>query len=360
MRVAFVAPRYPPDVGGIETVLGELTTRLVQAGDHVEVFTHASPESGSGSETRRGVVVHRFRVPLPHRDLSVAPGLLRALARARGSFDVVHAHNYHASPALSAAVARVRPIVFTPYYHGGGHSQLTRLVHLGYRPLSRFIFAACAHIVCISASEAEALQRDMPSITTPISVIPIGVDTDVFAEARPFADQREVVLAVARMDAYKQLDRTILATRDLPERFQTVLIGDGPERARLESLTASLGLTSRVQMLGRLPADDLRRWFRTAKVVVSMSLHESFGLTVAESLAAGAPVVASSIPAHCDTARAQPPGAVRLLPPDCSPRALADAIVAAADAGLPTNTKIASWDEVTGQMRNIYRVVADF
>ena len=50
--------------------------------------------------------------------------------------------------------------------------------------------------------------------------------------------------------------------------------------------------------------DVLRRWQRTADVVVSLSTRESFGLSLAEGIAAGAAIVASEIPAHREMAAA--------------------------------------------------------
>jgi glycosyltransferase involved in cell wall biosynthesis len=358
MRIAIVAARYPPDLGGMETVIGELAPRLSAAGDDVEVFAHASESAPAGSAFRGPILVHRFRVPLPARHLTFAPGLLRALRHARGRFDVVHAHNYHASPAMSAALAGSRPLVFTPYYHGSGHTRLTRIAHLPYRPLSRTVFSAAARIVCISHSEARNLITDMPFIRTPVSVLPMGVDTGAITAAAPFEGSRDVVLAVGRMDPYKQLDRIVLASRSLPDRFRVVIVGDGPARAQLERLIARHALGSRVELLGRIPADDLLRWYRSARVLVSMSLRESFGLTLVEALAAGSAVVASDIPAHRDTAEAQPVGAVRLVEPGIAPPDLAGAIVAAADAGPPAGVAVSSWDDVAEHLRAIYRSVA--
>ena len=343
----------------METVIGELAPRLCAAGDDVEVFAHATARAPAGSAFQGPVLVHRFRVPIPARHLTFAPGLFWALRRARDRFDVVHVHNYHASPAMSAALAGVRPLVFTPYYHGTGHTRGTRAAHVAYRPLSRSVFRAAARIVCISPSEARSLIADVPSIRSPVSVLPMGVDTGAIAAARPFEPAGDIVLAVGRMDAYKQIDRIVLAAKSLPDRFRIVIVGDGPERAGLEALIARHGLHSRVELAGRVSSGDLLRWYRSARVLVSMSRHESFGLTLVEALAAGAAVVASDIPAHRDTAHAQPADAVRLVSPDAAPADLAAAITAAAEAGPPAGIRVPSWDDVAVHLREIYRSAAE-
>jgi glycosyltransferase involved in cell wall biosynthesis len=298
-----------------------------------------------------------FSVPLPSRDFAVSPALLAALVRHRRDFDIVHAHNYHALPALGTALARMRPLVFTPHFHGGGHTWMARLAHVVYRPLTHALFRACAQIVCVSAAEAEALNRTFPNLAAPVTVIRNGVVVSDFANARPLAVRANVVLAAGRMEAYKQFDRVALAAGLLAEDYEVVLLGDGPERFAIEQLVARSSGAGRVRLLGRIPATDVRRWFRTAKVLVSLSRHEAFGLTLVEALAAGTPVVASDIPAHREIAEAQPPGAVRLVPVDAPGSSVARAIVDANREGLPAGVHVRSWEDAAEELLDVYESV---
>lgn len=301
--------------------------------------------------------MRRFLVPIPSRDLVVSPGLLAGLVRCRRRFDVVHAHNYHALPALGAALAGMRPLIFSPHYHGGGHSRAARVAHLVYLPVSRLLLRSCDHIVCVSSAEATALGTDFPKLHAPVTVLPNGVVTNEFAAAEPFALTANVVVAAGRIEPYKQFDRLALAAQALPASYQIIFLGDGPARPALERLIEQRGLQSRARVLGRVSAQDLRRWFRTAKVLVSMSQHEAFGLTLIEALAAGTPVVASDIPAHREIAHSQPQGAVRLVAEDANPYALATAIVEATTTGLASPGRIPSWDDNVSRLLGIYESV---
>lgn len=354
MRIAYVADNYPPDLGGIEVVVSELARRTAAAGHEVEVFAHASGLTLRGNEWRDGVLVRRFSSLRPSRDLIISPSLLTALVRNRARFDVVHAHNYHALPALGAALAGMRPLVFTPHYHGGGHSRAARLAHIPYRPMSRLLFRACARIVCVSAAEARALIRDFPQTEASVTVVPNGVDETAFANAKPFEHSSTIALAAGRMEHHKQFDRVALAAEFLPRGHEIVMLGEGPVRPELDELVVRHGLQGRVRLLGRVGEEDLRRWFGTAAVFVSMSRRESFGLTIVEALAAATPVVASDIPAHRETAEAQPPGAVRLVSVDAQPREIAEAIADAARVGAPPGVRVTSWDDVADEMLGIY------
>ena len=83
-----------------------------------------------------------------------------------------------------------------------------------------------------------------------------------------------------------------------------VILGTGPEEPRLRQLVEDEGLSGSVRLLGGVSDEDLRRWQRTAAVVVSLSTRESFGLSLAEGITAGAAIVASDIPAHREMAAA--------------------------------------------------------
>jgi len=72
------------------------------------------------------------------------------------------------------------------------------------------------------------------------------------------------------------------------------LVGDGPSRKELESLSEGLGLQSRIIFHGMQRGDDLIRHYQEADVCVTASETETFGFTVAESMACGTPVVLPS------------------------------------------------------------------
>ena len=83
--------------------------------------------------------------------------------------------------------------------------------------------------------------------------------------------------------------------------FRLVLIGDGPERARLEAIASQPSLLGRVQLVGRLSAAELEKTLQDASMVVVPSLGgEVFGLVVAENMQRGLPVIASDLGAFVE------------------------------------------------------------
>ncbi len=353
MRIAFVSAHYAPMIGGVEKHIVEIAKRLAAAGEDVEVLTHA--EAGQGlppKEEIDGVLVRRFAVPLPSRNYAFSPALWRHLLAERSRFDVVHAHGYHALPALQATLTRPPVLIFTPHYHGTGHSPFRKLLHPPYRLLGGLIFARAARTIAVSPPERELILSHFPQVAPRLRVIPNGVDGAAIAAATPFEEPGPVVLSAGRLESYKQVDKTIAAMAHLPSEFSLRITGDGSMRGALEAARDGLGLQSRVRFLGAVSEHDLYRWFRSTAVYVSMSSNEAMPVTFIECLAAGARVVASDIPAHRDLAR-KTGGSIALIPLDASPERLAGAIrEIVSQPAVPAS--VDTWDDVVERTVELY------
>ena len=125
--VALVAHRYAPAIGGVERVVEALACGLTRRGLDVEVITTDPTGQLAPVEERDGVLVRRFPTVAGDSVFYVAPQLGAWLGRNASRFALIHAHSYHTPLALQAALAAKwagRPFVFSPYFHGSGHSLL--------------------------------------------------------------------------------------------------------------------------------------------------------------------------------------------------------------------------------------------
>ena len=355
--VALVTPSYPPRIGGVEAHVTQLARGLSELGCKVCVFTQVARDDPAGGSTsiEGEVEVRRFPDITRSAHFEVAPSLPRALWQARSRFDIVHAHNFHGAPALAAAVLTSGPFIFTPYYHGVGHTTMAKVAHVVYDPLAGVIFRRATSVICISQAEANLLIENYPRARSRVTVIPTGVDREAIEVAVPFLTDRAVVLVVGRLESYKQVDRVLRSVNHLPEDVQLVIIGDGPMRSDLERLALEEGGTNRIIFTGRVDSNVLRRWQRTAAVTVCMSRHESYGMVLAEAVAAGSAVVASDIAAHREVA-SNVGGRVTLVSPDLSAGDLATTIeiVRASQSDPSVGRGVPSWSEIAQQTLSIY------
>ncbi len=110
----------------------------------------------------------------------------------------------------------------------------------------------------------------------------------------PGGEDGGFLLSVARLDAAKRLDLVLRAVAATKESVVLKVVSDGPERTRLERLTAELGIAARVQFVGRVPDAELVRLYRACRAVVYVPVDEDYGYAAVESLMAGKPVLTAT------------------------------------------------------------------
>jgi glycosyltransferase involved in cell wall biosynthesis len=205
-----------------------------------------------------------------------APALRRALRRA-GPFDLVHAHN--AVPA-GDAVRRLRlpqPLVVS--VHGGDvyyTAQRSPNVAKTFRA-ARLVLANSQG----TASRARALGAD------PVEVVRLGTAVPDEPARR---DGPPTLVTVAHLIARKR-HADVLRVLPRLDGVRYEIIGDGPERGRLEALARELGVAGRVTFCGQLPNDEARARLARCDALVLPSTDEAFGVAYVEAMAAGLPAI---------------------------------------------------------------------
>ena len=183
MRVAHVVASYHPRVGGVETHVRRIAEACASAGDEVTVLTHAA---GPAPVTEDAGAVRVLRFPETVRSVRypLSLPLFRYLASHAGEFEVAHAHSYHTLVG-QAAVRSGLPFVFTPHYHGTGHTMAASLMHRVYRPVGARVLAGADAIICVSQAERDLVAGDFPAIARKVRVIPNGTDPRAAAVRGP-------------------------------------------------------------------------------------------------------------------------------------------------------------------------------
>jgi glycosyltransferase involved in cell wall biosynthesis len=289
--IAQVCPRYHPYQGGIETVVREISERLARDGYQVEVLTTDPSDSLPKTELINGVTVRRFWSVAPSDAYYFSPALRRYLRKNSSPYDVIHAHGYHAFPALIAYQARTRGrFVFSPHYHESGHTLLRSMLHVPYSRIARRMVSGADQIVCVSNYERRLLERNFSVDDSKLTVIPNGVNLEEFNPKRT-SDSHKTVLYVGRLEKYKGLEYLLQALPRLDRQVRLEVVGQGPYIQPLVQLAKRLRVEDRVEFFGVLSRPQLLERYSEADVFVSLSTHEAFGITVAEALASGTPCI---------------------------------------------------------------------
>ena len=232
----------------------------------------------------------------PHRQPALADAVtLRTLLPLVRRADIIHAHSSKAgflTRLAAAAQGRTSSCVFTP--HGWSFWSASGAAARVYQALERLAARWCRTIIAVSEHERAAGLAQRIGLPAQYRVIHNGVDLSRFARRSAPISGR--ILMVGRLAAPKRQDLAIRAVAALRSQFPDLaldLIGDGPERGRIEALIADLELRDRVHVLGS--RDDVPALLSSAQCVLLASDSEACPLSVIEGMAAGAPVVASRV-----------------------------------------------------------------
>jgi glycosyltransferase involved in cell wall biosynthesis len=282
--------------GGTEKLVMALADRL-----HADLPTVVccldEPGAWADELRERGIAVHALG-----RQPGFQPALGLALARIATDHraTVVHAHHY--SPFVYSCLARARRpslrVVFTE------HGRLSDAPPSAKRRLANRVLSRVPHAVYAVSDNlrqhivAEGFSPD--SVGVIYNGIDIGPLPDAGARVRIRAvlgadDDVFVVGTIARLDPVKDLGTLIAAVAALADRQRVLLaiVGDGPERAALETVVDTLGVGAQVRFLGQ--RDDARDWLAGCDIYVNSSVTEGVSLTILEAMAAGLPIVATRV-----------------------------------------------------------------
>ena len=247
--------------------------------------------AGSG-----GIMPALSKAPLK---MLLLPGLLAGMfisvLRQARSADIIHA-NWAVCGALAGLAGRIsgRPVVTT--LRG---DDITRSDKSG---IDRMLLNAAVRwsrkIICVSEPMAERLVVRYPERKPDISSCLNGVDESFFNIEHvdnPASELR--LVSIGSLIHRKGYDLLIKAVAECPQRdgLKVKIIGDGPQRDDLRTLCRSLGVESRVEFMGELNPDEVRRELSHSDIFVLASRSEGRPNALIEAVAAGLPAISSGL-----------------------------------------------------------------
>lgn len=354
LKILQVCHKYYPRIGGVEEHVRNISEILAKQNE-VTVFTTDPSGKLSSEEILNGVTVRRFKSWAPNDSYFFSRKLEGCLKRESSGFDIVHAHNYQAFPALHAARTKSsNKFVFTPHYSGKGETTFRTFLHVPYKFFGKMTFDKADAVLSNSEYERNFMHHNFGVDLRRITVIPNGVSLNEFKRSEKKKHNGSVIISVGRLEKFKGIDYAIKALPYLDQNIRLEIIGDGSYYGSLLRLAMRLGVKNRVTFFGgSLPRAEILRKYSNADLAILLSEHECFGLTIAEALASGTVCIVANTTALTEWVDNKNCFGIRY------PIDMKELIgLINCTIGKPVvNPKIVDWADVVSRISNIYKSV---
>jgi glycosyltransferase involved in cell wall biosynthesis len=305
VRILIVTGTFHPEAGGPPRYLLSLATDLIRAGHRVEVVTFGEP-----FDFEYAFPVKRIsrKWPVPVRLALMAAAVVPRAVRA----DILFVNDYGLPPALVNLCLR-KPVVMKivgdfawewSVRHGHTTENIDDFQIRRHGPkiellkaVQRF-YAGRADRIITPSRYLRGIVGGWGIDEERVKVVTNAVDPARY----PFPESREAaqaalglrgrfVVTVARLTPWKGVDALIRCVPRLPAEWKLLVVGDGPERTKLEEQARAAGLTQRVIFTGEVSQDRVPAFLRASDVFALFTGYEGLSHVLLEALLAGLPSV---------------------------------------------------------------------
>ena len=311
MRIGLFTDTYPPFINGVSTSVFMLKKSLEAQGHQVFVVTLNNESFHYKFDENKTVI----RIPgLPigiydYRVTSVYP--LRAMNIIRKwKLDVIHSHTEFSVGTFARFVSRQYNIPLVHTYHTL-YEDYVYYITKGYfdKPskkiveyLTQFYCDKTANELIVPTKKIYDLIKEKYNVDKNIYIIPTGIEVERFYKEN--VDQKKVdaigkklgltkkdfcIIFVGRMAKEKNVDLLLSAQQKINEKDKNVkliMVGDGPNLDEYKETCKKLGIEKNVIFAGKVPWEDVPKYYRLADIFATASTSETQGLTVIEAMAA--------------------------------------------------------------------------
>ena len=319
MKILITTDWYKPIVNGVVTSVLNLKKELEERGHEVRVLTlsrdyHSYEEDGVYyiKSVNLEKIYPNVRAVLPHREAYIQELI-------QWNPDVVHSQCEFMTFSYAVKISRkcncpllhTYHTIYEDYLHylPGTFFQYTKGAALEKKMVAKFSKAVLKKTqqVIAPTKKVEELLKNY-EVPEPISVIPTGIDLKRFQEvlskeernrrreALGISQDSKVLVSIGRLAKEKNLEEILiyfqkLTKEELTFKLKLLIVGDGPDRERLEGIAKTLQLQEKVIFTGMVTPEEVAQYYQLGDVFVCASNSETQGITYMEALASGIPAL---------------------------------------------------------------------
>lgn len=313
MNIGLFTDTYFPQINGVATSVHTLAGALRKRGHRVYIFTPKDPhtpqvqkdEDVIAMPSLPFILLRNYRMGLVY-----SPRALNQISHLH--LDIVHTQTEFPLGIFGKLLSSVKRLPMVHTYHTM-YEDYVHYIGKGYivtptmaKEFSKLFCNSATTVVAPTEKAKHFLEKY--GVTKPIEVIPTGIDTSLFSKnnflpedtlalktSLGLCEDTPVILSVGRVAKEKSIDVILRALPKLFEKIpqaRMVIVGDGPEKTNLENLAKQLDIAHKVLFIGAKPWSEIGKYYQIGTVFCSASVSETQGLTFAEAMAGGIPVVA--------------------------------------------------------------------
>lgn len=204
--------------------------------------------------------------------------------------DILHVHFPHIALSLKDIILTADfPIVMTEHSSGMVENPIPRRLY----STAHSAYSLIHSIIAVSENLQNILED---AFGVDSYVIPNIVDTSVFSYSPKQNNDMFTFISVGSLIYRKRMDLTIEAFARCfagNSQYRLIIIGEGPERKKIEDIIAKYNMKEQVTITGRLGRDQISSFMKISDCFVLASQAETFGVVYIEALASGLPVIAT-------------------------------------------------------------------
>ena len=304
MKILQLGKFYPPDVGGIETAIYNITEELNKRGIKCDVLCSNSKRGYKKEIIDRGsykYIVYRTKSYGKIASTSITPQMIFKLKEIIDNYDIIHLH--HPDPMANFALFLVNPKKQKIVIHWHSDIIKQKFALKFYRPLLNWMLKKADVIIGTSPKYIKESEQ-LKDFKNKCIAIPLGikkedlkVDKEKIKEIKKKFENKKIIFSLGRFIYYKGFEYLIESSKYLPDNYVIIIGGDGELRKKYEKLIMNNNLLNKVFLIGKIPQTHLGSYYKACDLfcLPSIEKSEAFGLVIVEAMSFGKPVVATNI-----------------------------------------------------------------
>lgn len=317
MRIGIFTDTYPPFINGVSTSIAMLENALIKLGHEVFIVT-VNPEDLHYNFSDDERIIRLPGIPIgiyDYRLTGIYP--IKAVSKIKSwNLDIIHSHTEFGVGTFARIMAKQLDIPIVHTYHTM-YEDYIHYITKGYfdapskkivEYLTNFYCDKTVNELIVPTKKTYNLFKEKYEYERNIHIVPTGIEVERFYKENN--EQEEVneirkelgvkkddfvLLFVGRLAAEKNvtflIDCQANLVRENPN-CKLIIIGDGPDIEFFKKQARKLGIANNVIFTGKIPWDQIHKYYQIPNVFVTASHTETQGLTVLEAMAASIPVVA--------------------------------------------------------------------